>query len=137
MWRACWTFETTIEGMIARGLKDLGIAQGKQEELLFCQCCARNPEWEGPKGPARRLFDWGIRRYWKNVAQIPVWLDVSTDEGFRVYDEMGFKLVAECTVDAGTDGMGIKLRKDATSEEKAEALKVTRLRVMVRTPELG
>ena len=59
MWRACYTFEGTIERMIAQGLKSLDIAEGEQEKLLFCQCCVRNPEWKGAKGPGRKLFDWG------------------------------------------------------------------------------
>lgn len=38
-----------------------------------------------------------------------MWLDVSTAEGLRAYDEIGFELIEEWTVDAGPAGKGIKL----------------------------
>ena len=141
MWRVLYTFEGNVGRMIAKGLKDLGIADGRQERLLMCNGCVRNPEWEG-KAPARRLLDWTIQRRWEEQRardggkgeMIPVWLDTTTDDGVRAYEEIGFKVVGECMVETGTDKKGILLGKNATEEEREEGRKVAKQRVLVRVP---
>ena len=141
MWRILYTFEGNVERMITKGLEDLGVAEGREERLLMCHGCVRNPEWEG-RAPARRLLDWTLRRRWeeqkaRNGRQgkmIPIWLDTTTDEGVRAYEQIGFKVIGECMVDTGTDEKGITLRKDATEKEREEGRKVAKQRVMVRLP---
>ena len=141
MWRVLYTFEGNVERMIAKGLKDLGIADGREDRLLMCHGCVRNPEWEG-RGPARRLLDWTIRRRWEEQRardggkgkMIPVWLDTTVDDGVRAYEEIGFKVVGECMIETGTDKFGIALREDASETEREEGRKVAKQSVMVRLP---
>ena len=128
--------------LIAAGLKELGVAEGKEERLLFCQGCVRNPEWRGEKGPARGVLDWGVRRFWEGERErdgkgklSPVWLDTTTDEGVRAYEEIGFRVVGECGVETGADERGFALGKGAGEEERERGRKVARQRVMVRMPE--
>ena len=121
--------------MIAKGLKDLNIEGGQEANLLFVQGCVRNPEWEGEKGPARKLLDWGIQRWWEREKKIPVWLDCTTGEGERAYGEVGFKLLGSCMADTGCDAKGIRLQRDAGEKEREEGRNIAKQRVMVRIPE--
>ena len=132
--------------MITEGLKERGVADGKEVNLLFCQGCVRNPHWEGERGPARKLLDWGIKRYWERDAEkakakgedpgkkIPVWLDTTIDEGVRAYEDAGFKVVGECMVKTDADAKGIRLRKDASGKDIEEGRKIAKQRVMLRMP---
>ena len=141
MWRVCSTFEGNVGRMIAKGLKDLGIEDGREERLLMCHGCVRNPEWEG-RAPARKLLNWAINRFWEKQRAkeggkgkaTPVWLDTTIDDAVRAYEEIGFKVVGECMVTTGTDAKGIKLRKNAGEKEREDGRKVAKQRVMVRIP---
>ena len=142
MWRVVYTFEGNVERMIAEGLKNLGVEDGKQERLIMCNGCVRNPEWEG-RGPARKLLDWTIRRRWESQRardggkgeMVPVWLDTTTDDGVRAYEGIGFRVVGECMVETGTDKNGIRLGKNVAENEREEGRRVAKQRVMVRLPE--
>ena len=125
--------------MIGKGLKDRGIEEGKEERLLFCQGCVRNPEWKG-RGPARKLLDWAIRRRWegqkaKGEKLTPVWLDTTIDDGVRAYEEAGFMVVGECMLKTGADEKGIRLGEEAEEKEREAGTRVAKQRVMVRLPE--
>ena len=50
--------------MIATGLSEMGVADGKEERLVFCQGCIRNPDWEG-RAQTRRPLDWAVKRWWE------------------------------------------------------------------------
>ena len=124
--------------MISEGLKARNVAGGDQGNLVMCHGCVRNPQWEG-KAPARRLFDWAIRRWWTREreagrAPTPVWLDTSIEEGVRAYEEIGFEILGECTVETGADVNGIKLEPEPTEEAKDKARKRSRQWVMLRLP---
>ena len=138
--RIVLTFEGNVERMIGKALKERGIADGKQVNLLFTQGCVRDPEWKGGKGPARILFDWAVRRWWQRQREegkvlTPVWLDTTTDEGVRAYEEIGFEVVGECMTAVDTDGTGIQLKSDADEKVKEEGRKAAKQRVMLRLPD--
>ncbi|KAI4236067.1 MAG: hypothetical protein LQ349_002781 [Xanthoria aureola] len=138
IWRVAVTFEGNVERMISEGLKARNVAGGDQGNLVMCHGCVRNPQWEG-KAPARRLFDWAIRRWWTREreagrAPTPVWLDTSIDEGVRAYEEIGFEILGECAVETGADVNGIKLEPEPTGEAKGKARKRSRQWVMLRLP---
>ena len=140
--RVAFTFEGNVGRMIAQALKRMDVADGREERLVQVQGCVRNPEWEG-RAPARRLLDWAIRRRWElqraegggQGRPIPVWLDTTIDEGVRAYEAVGFRLVGECMVNTGADKKGIKLKKDATMEQREEGRQIAKQRVMIRLPE--
>ncbi|KAL8852143.1 MAG: hypothetical protein Q9221_002966 [Calogaya cf. arnoldii] len=138
IWRVIATFEANVERMITEGLKARNVAGGDQGNLVMCHGCVRNPQWEG-KAPARRLFDWGIQRWWKREREAggsptPVWLDTSIDEGVRAYKAIGFEVLGECAVDTGADAKGIKLAPESTEDVKDKARKRSRQWVMLRMP---
>jgi hypothetical protein len=133
--RVAFKFEGNVGNMITRGLKERNIADGKEVELLFVHGCVRNPEWEGVKGPARKLLSWGIQRWWERNDRIPVWLDSTTDEGERAYAEIGFKVLSQCMINTGCDENGIKLKKDANESEVNRGKKIAKQRVMIWVPE--
>jgi len=102
--------------------------------LICVQSCVRNPEWEG-RAPARRLLDWTIETRWERERgyyengdgrekdgctpmSTPVWLDTTIDYGVRAYEEIGFKVVGECFVKTGVDGMGIELGRGKRSKRE-------------------
>ena len=64
-----------------------------------------------------------------------MWLDCTTGEGVRAYEEVGFRLVGECMVDTGADDKGIKLKQAAGEKEREDGRRVAKQRVMVRMPE--
>ncbi|KAL8678386.1 MAG: hypothetical protein Q9186_005254 [Xanthomendoza sp. 1 TL-2023] len=138
MWRVLVTFEGNVERMIYEGLKAQKVAGGDQRNLVMCNGCVRNPEWEG-KVPARRLLNWAVEQWWERErlagkSRTPVWLDTSVDEGVRAYQEIGFQVLGECAVDTGADVNGIKLGHGATQEAKEKARKRSRQWVMLRMP---
>ncbi|KAL8690830.1 MAG: hypothetical protein Q9218_003810 [Villophora microphyllina] len=138
VWRVAVTFEGNVGRMISDGLKVRNIAEGDEGNLVMCHGCVRNPQWEG-KAPARKLFDWAIKRWWEKeraagVKLTPVWLDTSIDEGVRAYEEIGFEVLGECAVDTGADAQGIKLRPGADEEVREKARERSRQWVMLRLP---
>ena len=129
------TFEGNVGSMISTGLKKRNIEEGKETNLLFVQGCVRNPMWKG-RGPARKLLDWGIQRWWDREVRIPVWLDCTTGEGERAYTEIGFEVIGDCMVKTGCDEKGVKIKAAAKEDDKSKGREAAKQRVMVRVPEV-
>ena len=147
IYRILGVFGANADRMFGKALSEFGL---KAEQCGFVQTIARNPEWKGERGAAGQLLQWEMKRFWRGGksgkgvedmgsrdlalvrVSVPVILDTSTESAMRVYERLGFRLIGECKIDTGTDGMGLKAEGKEASEQ---ANRVCRQRFMLAMPE--
>jgi GNAT superfamily N-acetyltransferase len=123
-------FEANIKHMFAETLPPRGV---KHEECGFVQMIVSNQAYAG-KGYASALLTHQLEQHFAEFPKAPVVLDTTTVSAIRVYERLGFELLAEKPVDTGTDARGILLKKDADEATREAARKMCIQRIMIKMP---
>lgn len=126
-------YEANVKSMFAKTLKAVPPNGYREHDCGFVQMVAINPSHAG-KGYAATLLKYQIDRHFQEYPDRPVVLDTTTTNAIKVYEKLGFRLLAETPVDTGTDAGGFPLSPNADEATKKLARETCVQRVMLLLP---
>ncbi|KAK3613284.1 hypothetical protein LTR56_027975 [Elasticomyces elasticus] len=110
------SFQDLTKALYTSSLPQLGI---QHEDCGYVWILCTDPEHAG-HGHAEKLLIWEVKRHHERFPTVPALLDTATAYAVKVYERIGFRVIATKQMRLEVDGKGFRDVRALTQKEKDE-----------------